>query len=131
MNDMNRKLRIILLALVMLSCVQCNRDINKKKELLIGNWILVGEQWHPGFRLTQDSIFPMFEQSGFFSVRPYYGELYELTKDSLKFGSPDFIENQWGLNKELRGFWKIKKLTEDSLTVEDFRGTMHFYKRSK
>ncbi len=132
MNSINSKLSIILLAFVLLSNVQCNPDLNQKKELLIGDWILVGEEWHPGFRLTQDSIFPLMEQNGFLSVRQHFGEPYELMKDdSLIFGSPDFIENQWGLNKELRGFWKIKKLTADSLTVDDFRGTMHFYKRSK
>lgn len=132
MNSINRKLGMIILTLVLISCVQCHQDINKKKVLLIGDWILVGEEWHPGFSMTQDSIFPLMEQNGYLSIREHFGEPYELMKDdSLIFGPPDFIENQWGLNKELRGFWKIKKLTADSLIVDDFRGTKHFYKRSK
>lgn len=132
MNSLNKKISIILLAVVFISSVQYNRTIDKKKELLIGDWILIGEQWHSGFRLTQDSIFPLLEQSGFLSIRQHYGEPYELTKDdSLIFGPPDYIENQWNLNNEFRGFWKINKLTKDSLTVEDFRGTLNFYKKSK
>lgn len=134
MNSINRKLGMILLAAVLISSVQCNPDFNKKKELLIGDWILISGQWHPGFRLTQDSIFPMIEQinlSGL-SVMQHYGEPYELTKDdSLIFGPSDHIENKWGLNKALRGFWKINKLTGDSLIVEDHRGIMSFYKKSK
>src|SRR5687767_12910576 len=99
MNSINRKLGMVLLAFILMSSSKCNGDVNKKKELLTGDWILIGDQWHPGFRLTQDSIFPLLEQSGFLSVRQHYGEPYRLTKDSLIFGPPDHIENQWGLNK--------------------------------
>lgn len=123
---------MVLLVCTLISSTKCSSDINKKKELLTGDWILVGDQWYPGFRLTQDSIFPLFEQSGSLSVRQNLGEPYKLTKDdSLIFGPPDYIENQWDLNKELRGFWKINKLTEDSLMVKDFRGTMNFYRKTK
>jgi len=131
MNSINRTICIISLAVFWLSNVQCNRGSGHHKELLIGDWILIGEQWHPGFRMTKDSIFPLLEQNGFLSVRQNYGEPYELLKDdSLTFGPPDYIENQWGINKDFRGFWKINKLTKDSLTVEDDRGEMNFYKRS-
>jgi len=131
MNSNIGKLCMVLLSFILISNTNCSGDINKKKELLTGDWILIGDQWHHGFRLTQDSIFPLFEQSGLLSVRQHFGEPYKLTKDSLIFGPDDYTENKWGLNKELKGFWKINKLTEDSLTVEDYRGTMNFYKKSK
>ncbi len=130
MNAINRKLSLLLLAFTLISFTSCSGDIAKKREMLRGNWVLMGDQWHPGFSLTQDSIFPLLEQGDFLSLRPQLGQPYRLTKDSLIFGPPDYVENEWGLSKRLRGFWKINKLTDDSLIVEDHRGTMHFYKTS-
>lgn len=129
MNSINGKLGMVLLAFILISSTKYSGDSNKKKELLTGDWILIGDKWLPGFRLTRDSIFPLLEQNGLLSVRQHLGEPYELKKDSLIFGPHDYIENQWGLNNKLRGFWKINKLTKDSLTVEDYRGIMNFYKK--
>ncbi len=83
MNSTSRKFAVILLAFVIIGSFSCNRGLNKRKELLIGDWILIPSEvnWHPGFRLTQDSIFPLFEQSGFLSIMQHFGEPFQLTKD--------------------------------------------------
>ena len=113
----------------MLSSVKCG-NTNNRQALLTGDWIFIGEQWHKGFRLTHDSIFPLLEQGGFLSVRQGFGEPYELTThDSLIFGPAGHVENQWGVDNELRGSWKIIKITEDSLSVAGNTGIMNFYKK--
>ena len=95
----------------------------------MGDWVLVSGEWHDGFRINQDSVFPLINDGGIFTTRDYLGQPYQLTKeDSLIFGPPVY-KNQWRLDKELRGFWKINKLTNDSMIVEDHGGLMSFYKK--
>lgn len=116
------------LAIVSLINLGCTNAGSIQKELLIGDWVLVSGEWHDGFRINQDSVFPLINDGGILTTRDYLGQPYQLTKeDSLIIGSP--VKNQWGLDKALRGFWKINKLTNDSLIVEYHGGLMSFYKK--
>lgn len=120
------------ITLIFVLFCNCNNDNTQHRKDLKGDWAVMGGQWPPGVRITEDSVIPMYDtykrSNSLAPLHQNLGQPYRLTEeDSLIFG-PSIDTSLWGLNKQLRGAWKIIKLTPDSLIVEETLGLKRFYK---
>lgn len=123
---------IIFICIFLLFAFGCENSSSESdhKKSLIGYWKLIDGEWHAGMMITKDSLFIIHQYNKVWKPigSRSLGIPYRFTEeDSLIFGSfSDETQNNFGINKDLVGHWKVIELSSDSLAAMGSTGLLHF-----